>query len=83
MKTINRKGGGLVGTLIMVLLLAGLAWGAYYFFFNGNGANPSQTASTASGDPTPTPSSEPKAGSLAGAAVQGAQAAGEVLGSGR
>ena len=83
MKTINQQGGGLAGTLIVVLLLAGLAAGVYYYFFNGNGANPSQGASVASSGLTPTPAGEPKAGSMAGAAVQGAQAAGEVLGSGR
>lgn len=77
-----QKGEGIIGLLIFLAVVAGIGYGVYVYF------NPTPTGSGATGQevsatPTPSNGNGAQAGSPAGAAVQGAQAAGELMGSGR
>lgn len=74
----NQKGEGMVKLLLLAALLIG---GGYYAlqYFGILGNQESNAASA----PSTINGGQPIAGSPAGAAVQGAEAAGEVMGSGR
>jgi len=84
----NQKGEGIIGLLLILAVVGGLAYAAYYYFLSDNSKGMSAAKSQgASGEATPPTSNtngqDPKAGSMAGAAAQGAAAAGEIYGSGR
>ena len=79
MKTISQKGEGALKTILLLFVLAGAVYAGYVFLWPMVSGPGSQTASA---DATPTPG-EAKAGSPAAAAVQGAQAAGDLYSSGR
>ena len=71
-------GEGMVQNLLFLIVLAGLGYAGYVYLWPmvaGPGTPKTQTAAPAAGDPKP--------GSMAGAAVQGAAAAGELYSSGR
>jgi len=74
----SQKGQGLFKLLLLVAILIGGYFALKYFGVIGSpGSNPAASA------PGTLNGGKPVAGSLAGAAVQGSEAAGEVLGSGR
>jgi len=77
MKKMNQKGEGMVQNILFVLILAGLGYAGYTYLWPMVSGPSTPAAQTAA------PAGDPKAGSMAGAAVQGAAAAGEVYGSGR
>lgn len=80
MKKLSQKGEGLFQNLFFLAVFLGLAYVGYvYIWPMASGSGNAPTAATAA----PNPSGDAKAGSMAGAAVQGAAAAGEVYGSGR
>ena len=79
MKTISQKGEGALKTILLLFVFAGAAYAGYVFLWPMLSGPDSQAASAG---PTPTPG-EAKAGSPAAAAVQGAQAAGDLYSSGR
>ncbi len=79
MKTISQKGEGALKTILLLFILAGALYAGYIFLWPMVSGPGSQSASA---DATPTPG-EAKAGSPAAAAVQGAQAAGDLYSSGR
>lgn len=74
----NQKGEG----VFKLLLLAALLIGGGYFALQYFGLLGDKTSTTAS-SPSTLNGGQPIAGSPAGAAVQGTEAAGEVMGSGR
>jgi hypothetical protein len=79
MKRLDQKGEGMVSTIILVVVLAGLGYVGYvYLWPMATKADNAKSANT-----TPVPAKDAPAGSPAAGMVQGAQAAGEVLGSGR
>ena len=80
MKKLDSKGEGPLMPVLIVVILAGLAYAGYVYIWPMV-SGPSSQPSVA--QVTPTPGGEQKAGSMAGAAVQGAQAAGDLLSSGR
>ena len=78
----NQKGEGLVKAILMLALLAVAGYFGYQYLWpmvNGSGGN----NPTALAQGTPTPGDGTVAGSPAAQQVQGAQAAGELMGSGR
>jgi|GEM_PF-2894337 len=78
MKKVNQKGEGMVQNLLFLVILAGIGYAGYVYLWpmvSGPSSPATQTAAP--------PTADQKAGSMAGAAVQGAAAAGEVYGSGR
>ena len=79
MITINQKGEGALKTVLLLFILVGAAYAGYVYLWPMLSGPGSQATSAG---PTPTPG-EAKAGSPAAAAVQGAQAAGELYSSGR
>jgi flagellar basal body-associated protein FliL len=79
MKKLNSKGEGPLIPVLIIVILAGLAYAGYVYLWPML-SGPSSQPSLAQVTPTP---GEAKAGSMAGAAVQGAQAAGDLLSSGR
>jgi len=78
MKTIwNEKGEGMLVNLIMLAFLAAGAYFAFIYFWPKAGVSDKPSSATA------TPSGGPIAVSPAGQQVQGAQAAGDLMGAGR
>lgn len=78
MKISNSKGEGALVNLIFLAVLAGLGYAVYHFWISSD-----KKAETPGVAPTPTATYSPggrKAGSMAGAAVQGAEAMGELSG---
>jgi len=85
MKTINSKGEGALSNLITLIVLAGLFYAGYVFLrpmFSDSGKTNSQAASSTA-TPVPAAVNQGKAGSMAGAAVQAGEAAGDLYSSGR
>lgn len=75
----NQKGDGLLKTLLFLLILGAAGYAGYVYLWPmvAGGNRPAASA------PTTINGGKPVAASPAGAAVQGSEAAGEVLGSGR
>ena len=78
MKKLNNRGEGMIQNILFLAVFAGLAYAGYVYLWPKTSSTPAPTSQTAA-----SPTGDQKAGSMAGAAVQGAAAAGEVYGSGR
>jgi hypothetical protein len=81
----KEKGEGMLGLILILAVVGGLGYAAYYYFLSDNSKGMSAAQSQgASAEATPAASNtngqDPKAGSMAGSAVQGAQALGELSG---
>jgi len=70
----------MVKTLLILLILGAAGYAGYFYLWPMVGGGNNTPAASA---PSTLNNGQPIAGSAAGAAVQGAQAAGEVMGSGR
>ena len=79
MKRLDQKGEGMVSNLIVLVVLIALGYVGYVYLW----PMAVKADNTQSANATPVPAKDAPAGSPAAGMVQGAQAAGEVLGSGR
>ena len=79
MEKLDQKGGGMVTNLILLAALVGLGYVAYAYLWPM--AVKADSGQATNG--TPVPAKDAPAGSPAAGMVQGAQAAGDVMSSGR
>ena len=80
MKKIDQRGEGAFSTILLVIFLAGLAYAGYVYLWPMVSGPENPVPQTANSTPVP---GDAKAGSPAAAAVQGAEALGELSSGGR
>ncbi len=84
MKRLDPRGEGPLMPVLFLVILGALAYAGYVYLWPMVAGTDKPSQQTSSTDPTPTPETKGTlAGSPAAQQVQGAQAAGELMGSGR